>query len=362
LGYAEELIAIKSLFQYQEERLLIAAMERLLDASPKLPGAEPMAEFRPRDLLEHVMAELEERGEYQESRFLRYWSPERVGRVLTRMSVFKRKLAKGIHYTITEAGLRELKARYEPSPVGSSAGSACSAGIFEDICPPPTPTSTTSIDGEGEDQDKSSQKEPEIQKEALKLPQGERTFEAFMEALRTDTLNTLDRPSSEISCTTCTTCTKPHMKPLNQNEALENPLPKNEPLKIPLSQVEELILRIVEEEGSIGILLLKQKAEAKLGRKLEGEEYQATLRSLDHKELIRLTGEVVSIPKTQMASQETLAQALEKLGALPPGAEFSPEELSSRFDWSMDYTERILRLAERDGIVFQTPSGRWRRG
>jgi hypothetical protein len=106
LGYAGELIAIKNLFQYQEERLLIAAMERLLDASPKLPGAEPMAEFRPRDLLDHIMAELEERGEYQEARFLRYWSPERVGRVLTRMSVFKRKLAKGIHYTITEAGLR----------------------------------------------------------------------------------------------------------------------------------------------------------------------------------------------------------------------------------------------------------------
>jgi hypothetical protein len=62
LGYAGELIAIKNLFQYQEERLLIAAMERLLEASPKLPGAEPMAEFRPRDLLEHVMAELEERG------------------------------------------------------------------------------------------------------------------------------------------------------------------------------------------------------------------------------------------------------------------------------------------------------------
>jgi hypothetical protein len=163
------------------------------------------------------------------------------------------------------------------------------------------------------------------------LPQGEGAFEASMEALRTDTLNTLDRPSSEISCTTCTTCTKPYMKPLNQNEALENPLPKNESLKIPLSQVEELILRIVEEEGSIGILLLKQKAEARLGRRLEGEEYQSTLRSLDHKELIRLTGEAVSIPKTQMASQETLAQALEKLGALPPGAEFSPEELSSRF-------------------------------
>ena len=308
------------------------------------------------------MAELEERGEYQEARFMRYWSPERVGRVLTRMSVFKRKLAKGIHYTITEDGLRELKARYEPSLVGSSAGSACSAGIFEDTYPPPTPTSTTPFKEDMEGQVKSSQKEVEIRKEALKLPQGEGASEAPSEALRASTPNHLDRPSSETSCTTCTTCTKPYTRPLNQNEALEIPLPKNESLKIPLSQVEKLIHEIVEEEGSIGILLLKQRAEAKLGRWLGEEEYQSTLRGLDQKGLIRLTGETVSIPKIQMAPRETLAQALEKVGALPPGAELSPEELSSMFGWPTEYAERVLRLAERDGIVFQSPPGRWRRG
>jgi hypothetical protein len=422
---------------------------------------------------------------------LRYWSPERVGRILTRMSVFKRELARGTYYTITEKGLRLLKSRYEvnaarfsgssgscgssggifentcpsetpvstrpsrgegeteiksplkeaenlkeplkspqkdrveigensgetpkighnsgtpsfkntattattatkpdegfisPSPceevtlnmVGleglrglkaryepntqASVGSVCSVGIFEGVSPSPTPRSTAPLISDGEGVNESPRMEAEIQKDSIKMPSEEGAAEAEMEAPRTDETDIPDGPLPERSYTTYTTYTKPYMRPLNQNEALEGPLPKKESLKIPLSQVEELILRVVGEEGSIGILLLKQRAEARLGRRLEGEEYQSTLRSLDHKGLIRLTGEAVSIRKIQMAPQETLAQALERLGALPPGAEFSPEELSSRFGWPVDYVERVLRVAEREGIVFQNPSGGWRRG
>jgi hypothetical protein len=284
------------------------------------------------------------------------------------MSVFKRRLPRGIYYTITRAGLGELKARYEPNAIqigAGSVGSVCSVGIFEGVSPSPTPTSTAPLISDGERVEESPRIEAEIQKDSIKMPLEEGAAEAEMGVLRVDKTDDLDEPLPERSYTTYTTYTKPYSRPLNQNEALKGPLPKNESLKIPLSHVEELILRVVGEEGSIGILLLKQKAEARLGRRLEGEEYQSTLRSLEHKGLIRLTNEVVSIPRApsaQMASQETLAQALERLGALPPGAEFSPEELSSMFGWPIEYAERILRLAERDGVVFQNPPGRWRRG
>ncbi|MEM2997133.1 MAG: hypothetical protein QXK52_06450, partial [Candidatus Bathyarchaeia archaeon] len=86
----------------------------------------------------------------------------------------------------------------------------------------------------------------------------------------------------------------------------------------------------------------------------------------DRRGLIRLTGESVSIPKTgfqasRRAPQPSLTLALGELSMLPSDVEFSVEELSSRFGWPEGFMERALRIAERDGLVHQTPSGRWRR-
>ncbi|MEM3006194.1 MAG: hypothetical protein QXJ79_05715, partial [Candidatus Bathyarchaeia archaeon] len=292
------------------------------------------------------MAELEERGEYQEARFQRYWTPERVGRILTRMSIFKRKLAKGNYYTITEAKLGELKARYEPNPIRVSAGSGSSGGsggILEEAHITLLPALASLYDMESDAQLKSPLKGAESIKEPLKSPQLKEGETGEVLPGVPDIENVLGAPSSENTSTTSTTSTKP----------LEEPSP--------LTPIEELILRIVEGEGSIGILLLKQRAEARLGRRLEAEEYQGILKNLAHRGLIHLSGEAVSIPKGQphgsgQAPQPSLTLALRELNLLPQDEEFTPEELSSRFRWPLGFVERVLRLAERDGIMYRTPS------
>ncbi|MEM3056662.1 MAG: hypothetical protein QW639_05475, partial [Candidatus Bathyarchaeia archaeon] len=112
--------------------------------------------------------------------------------------------------------------------------------------------------------------------------------------------------------------------------------------------------------------LLKQRVEARLGRRLEVEEFQGILRDLDRRGLIHLTGESVSIPKTgfqasRRAPQPSLTLALGELSMLPSDVEFSPEEFSAKYGWPEGFAERVLSLAERDGIMYRTPSGRWRR-
>ena len=111
-GYAEELGAIKREFYYHEEKTVIGAMWRMMAETETLDG-ERIIEFRPSDLIPYVKAELEDRGEYQESRFERFWTPRRVGRILTKMAIFKRRLSGGIHYSISEEELKRLSQRYE---------------------------------------------------------------------------------------------------------------------------------------------------------------------------------------------------------------------------------------------------------
>jgi len=112
-AYAEELIGKMKEFQYVEEKILIGAMYRLLLASPPNLEGEKVAEFKASDLLDHVREELTERGEFQEAVFTKYWTPRRLGRILTRMGLFRRILHGRRMYCVTPETLRGLAERYE---------------------------------------------------------------------------------------------------------------------------------------------------------------------------------------------------------------------------------------------------------
>ncbi|MEM3070816.1 MAG: hypothetical protein QW638_07990, partial [Candidatus Bathyarchaeia archaeon] len=320
LGYAEELLAIKSLFQYREERLLISAMERLLESSPRLPGIEPAAEFKPSSLLDHIMAELEEQGEYHEARFQRYWTPERVGRILTRMSIFKRQLARGTYYTITEMKLKELKARYEPKPIkicagsGGSGGSGSSGSDFGNISAYPLAALANLYNMEEEVQLRSPVKGDEFLKEPLKSTQLREGGSGKIPIEVQDIEHPSEATYYQSTATTATTATKP----------LEGH---------PLTPFEELILKVVESEGSIGVLLLKGQAEARLGRRLEAGEFQGILKNLDRWGLIRLTGEAASIGAIRPCRAEEERGPpgpVQGLGRMESGAEVEAEEAGGR--------------------------------
>jgi hypothetical protein len=95
-----------------EEHILIGAMTRLLVEQPTLDGVKT-AEFRASDLLSHIRAELEERGELSEAQFQRFWTPTRVGRILTRMGVSKRRTMRARLYSLTPKELEQLASRYD---------------------------------------------------------------------------------------------------------------------------------------------------------------------------------------------------------------------------------------------------------
>ena len=116
--YARELGAIKSEFEYQEEKIIIGALTRLLDEAKK-----EATEFTATELQVYIRYELEDRGEYEENIFKKKWTPQRIGRLLTRMSIFKRRTGKKRMYMISKEGLKKLKKRYEPENGDGSDGS-----------------------------------------------------------------------------------------------------------------------------------------------------------------------------------------------------------------------------------------------
>jgi len=118
LEYAAELGAIKQAFQYQEEKLLTRAIllyfrDQYRQALQKDPKAYISAvEFKASQLLPFVKDALEEQGEYDEGTFQKHWSSHRIGRLLTKMSIFKRIKSGCSLYTVSVSLLRTLYKRY----------------------------------------------------------------------------------------------------------------------------------------------------------------------------------------------------------------------------------------------------------
>jgi len=116
MEYAVELGMIKQAFQYQEERILtrailIAYREQYKKALKDNPKAYlPAIEFKAANLLEYVKIVLEENGEYEEGTFQKYWTSRRIGRLLTKIGLFRR-MRSGINYYVVTA--KELQSLYK---------------------------------------------------------------------------------------------------------------------------------------------------------------------------------------------------------------------------------------------------------
>ncbi|MEM3872403.1 MAG: hypothetical protein QXE05_07585 [Nitrososphaeria archaeon] len=110
LNYALELKGIQSSTLHYEEKLIIRAIEIRREA---YKGKEDIDKFKPSELLEYIKTALNERGEYDEKRFEKQWSSSRVGKILSRMRVFRPPREKnGQPYIVTEDKLIELKKHY----------------------------------------------------------------------------------------------------------------------------------------------------------------------------------------------------------------------------------------------------------
>ena len=130
---AVELLAIKRQFQYQDEKTVIGAILRLMNATKTVEGEEAQAlEFKASELLPYIREELEDRGEYEEHVFERVWTPQKVGRILTRMGLFRRMLHGTHRYTVSREDLKRLAIRYECEGVLGGLGGAISKEGYEE--------------------------------------------------------------------------------------------------------------------------------------------------------------------------------------------------------------------------------------
>ncbi|RLI10113.1 hypothetical protein DRO42_02335 [Candidatus Bathyarchaeota archaeon] len=112
--YAAEANAIKRLSQYRDEKLIIGAICQVFRLSKtETLKRERAVEFKASDLLPHIKVLLEEAGEYDEAAFSKFWTARRVGRILSRMSLFKRLLHGRTRYTVTAKTYGDLVRRYD---------------------------------------------------------------------------------------------------------------------------------------------------------------------------------------------------------------------------------------------------------
>jgi hypothetical protein len=136
LDFASDLHGIKILQQNPEERAVTRAMLLLFRA--EYAGAVEKnkdayidsVEFKSADLREYIRTALEEMGEFDEALFERRWSNEKIGRILTRMGIFKRAKKGRSHYIVTPD---KICALYKQFLVGRAVKSPSGVGDVGDV-------------------------------------------------------------------------------------------------------------------------------------------------------------------------------------------------------------------------------------
>jgi len=124
LSYAVELYGVKAQQQNRNEKIIIRAMLKLFRAK----YAEALrlnseayienVEFTSSTLQEFIKEVLQEWGEYEEHLFLKQWDNRVIGRLLTRLGIFKRAKVGKSHYIIAAKGLQSLFKRFFVGFVG----------------------------------------------------------------------------------------------------------------------------------------------------------------------------------------------------------------------------------------------------
>lgn len=145
---AWELYEIKSLNEHAEEKTVIRAMQDCLEDEAKqqkaMDGKDWALIFTPTQLQTFIKAIMMEEGECDEVLFPRLWSPEKIGALLTKMSVHRQRTGKARKYLISNFEIKELAARYRLDLSDTSDGSD---GKKEGV----PPTRDPSLDGYSHD-------------------------------------------------------------------------------------------------------------------------------------------------------------------------------------------------------------------
>ncbi|MEM0095793.1 MAG: TFIIB-type zinc ribbon-containing protein [Candidatus Bathyarchaeia archaeon] len=110
LSYASELYMVRQAQQHVEERTILRAI--LLGFRKKYQVNKEAHveafEFRASDLIPLLKEVLQEAGEYEEPLFQRQWTSHKIGKILSRLSVFKKLRGGRSYYIVTVEKLRDL--------------------------------------------------------------------------------------------------------------------------------------------------------------------------------------------------------------------------------------------------------------
>jgi len=120
---AKELYEVKSQKLYEEEKTILKAIRKLYEfdkeekeKTKKLVEEEKKEEekikFLPSILKNFIKQVLEEEGVYEEKLFPKLWSAEKIGRALSKMKIYKRRIGKGCEYILSIKEYNELCNRY----------------------------------------------------------------------------------------------------------------------------------------------------------------------------------------------------------------------------------------------------------
>ena len=128
LSYALELTGIKEMQQYREEKIVIRAILLMYRAeyaeAVKLSRSARLdyVEFTASELQNYIKSVLHDWGELDEHLFMKQWDSRKIGRVLTRIGMFKKIRSGRSLYIITAKALQELYKRFFSSGFGGFGG------------------------------------------------------------------------------------------------------------------------------------------------------------------------------------------------------------------------------------------------
>ncbi|MEM3479164.1 MAG: hypothetical protein QXV74_03880 [Candidatus Bathyarchaeia archaeon] len=122
------MVGIKEMQQYQEEKTVIRAILFMYRAeyaeAVKLNREARIdyVEFKASELQSYIKGVLYDWGELDEKLFPKEWDSRRIGRVLTRIGIFKKTRSGRSLYIVTAVALRELCKRFFGGGLGGLGG------------------------------------------------------------------------------------------------------------------------------------------------------------------------------------------------------------------------------------------------
>jgi len=128
LSYALELTGIKEMQQYREEKVVIRAILLMYRAdyaeAVRLNRTARLdyVEFTASELQSYIKSVLHDWGELDEHLFMKQWDSRKIGRVLTRIGIFKKIRSGRSLYIITAKTLQELYKRFFAGGFGGLVG------------------------------------------------------------------------------------------------------------------------------------------------------------------------------------------------------------------------------------------------